>query len=155
MLRAIPELQTALGKFDGGLGGADGEKKPHGCVEGLVQESCTDDRFFPPFRLLDILRQVAPQFAEMTRDGHGYAQQDAEEVWVRIIQALQNSLHGLSSSDTTDQAALDSSRKFVEQYLTGHMVIKRSTAEAPDEAPSFSKDPSQSCSATSPPPPTR
>ena len=59
-------------------------------------------------------------------------------MWVRIIQALQNSLHGLSGSSAD---AADSSRKFVQQYLTGHMVIKRSSAEAPDEPASLSKDP--------------
>lgn len=141
VLRAIPELQTALGKFDGGLGGADGEKNLTAALRDLYKNLAQTTESFPPFAFLTILRQVAPQFAEMSRDGHSFAQQDAEEVWVRIIQALQNSLHGLSASDGTSEAQADSSRKFVEQYLTGHMVIKRSTAEAPEETPSMSKDP--------------
>ncbi|GAC98710.1 ubiquitin C-terminal hydrolase [Pseudozyma hubeiensis SY62] len=136
VLRAIPELQTALGHFDGGLGGADGERNLTAALRDLYKNLSQTTEPFPPFAFLTILRQVAPQFAEMTRDGHGFAQQDAEEVWVRIIQALQNSLHGLSG-----EAAADASRKFVEQYLTGHMVIKRSTSEAPDEPASMSKDP--------------
>lgn len=136
VLRAIPELQTALGHFDGNLGGADGERNLTAALRDLYKNLSQTTEPFPPFAFLTILRQVAPQFAEMTRDGHGFAQQDAEEVWVRIIQALQNSLHGLSG-----EAAADASRKFVEQYLTGHMVIKRSTAEAPEEPASMSKDP--------------
>ncbi len=159
VLRAIPELQTALGKFDGGLGGADGERNLTAALRDLYKNLSQTTEPFPPFAFLTILRQVAPQFAEMARDGHSFAQQDAEEVWVRIIQALQNSLHGLSApssssegaaaaagaeaaaSTTTDAAAVDSSRRFVEQYMTGHMVIKRSSAEAPDEPASTSKDP--------------
>lgn len=143
VLRAIPELQVALGHFDGGLGGADGEKNLTAALRDLYKNLSETTEPFPPFAFLSILRQVAPQFAEMTRDGHGFAQQDAEEVWVRIIQALQNSLKGLSSASSSEEAAasVDSSRKFVEQYLTGQMVIKRSTAEAPDEPPSISKTP--------------
>ncbi|SPO25073.1 related to ubiquitin-specific protease [Ustilago trichophora] len=136
VLRAIPELQTALGQFDGNLGGADGERNLTAALRDLYKNLSQTTEPFPPFAFLTILRQVAPQFAEKARDGHSFAQQDAEEVWVRIIQALQNSLNGLSP-----EAAADSSRRFVEQYLTGHMVIKRSTAEAPEEPASFSKDP--------------
>lgn len=139
VLRAIPELQTALGHFDGTLGGADGERNLTAALRDLYKNLSQTTEPFPPFALLTILRQVAPQFAEKSRDGHNFAQQDAEEVWVRIIQALQNSLHGLSESSADN--AVDSSRKFVEQYLTGHMVIKRSTTEAPEEPASFSKDP--------------
>lgn len=137
VLRAIPELQTALGQFDGGLGGADGERNLTAALRDLYKNLSETTEPFPPFAFLTILRQVAPQFAEMSRDGHGFAQQDAEEVWVRIIQALQNSLQGLSTEGGSNEAA---SRKFVQQYLTGQMVIKRSTAEAPDEPASTNRD---------------
>ncbi len=80
--------------------------------------------------------------------GGGYAQQDAEEVWVRIINALQNSLPGLpapSSSSSSSQeasaaAATSASRKFVQQYMTGEMTVKRYTKEAPEEEATISKD---------------
>lgn len=67
-----------------------------------------------------ILRQVAPQFAERA-EGHGhgpagYAQQDAEEAWVRIVNALQGSLKGLGSASETGG--------FVQQWMTGRMQIK-------------------------------
>ncbi|KAJ1020052.1 hypothetical protein NDA16_004332 [Ustilago loliicola] len=137
VLRAIPELQTALGQFDGGLGGADGERNLTAALRDLYKNLSETTEPFPPFAFLTILRQVAPQFAEMSRAGHGFAQQDAEEVWVRIIQALQNSLQGLSTDGGSNEAA---PRKFVEQYLTGQMVIKRSTAEAPDEPASTTRD---------------
>ncbi|PWZ01534.1 cysteine proteinase [Testicularia cyperi] len=138
VLRAIPELQDALNQFDGNLGGVDGESNLTAALRDLYKSLSQTTESFPPLAFLTILRQVAPQFAEMSREGGGFAQQDAEEAWVRIIQALQNSLKALPSSSATASA---SPQKFVEQYMTGHMTIKRSTAEAPDEPPSYSKDP--------------
>ena len=95
---------------------------------------------FPPLALLTILRQVAPQFAEMTSGagGRGYAQQDAEEAWVRLVTALQGSLKGLSRPGA--DASGISAANFVEQFLTGRMAIKRSSPEAPSEEPTFSSD---------------
>ncbi|SPO32272.1 related to ubiquitin-specific protease [Ustilago trichophora] len=139
VLRAIPELQTALGQFEGNFGGAavtDGEEYLTAALRNLYKSLSETTEPYPPLTFLTTLRQVAPQFKEMSRDYSSFAQQDAEEAWACIIQALQKSLHGLSP-----EAAADPSRKFVEQYLTGHMVIKRSTAEAPQEPASFSKVP--------------
>ncbi|KAN0065417.1 deubiquitinating enzyme [Thecaphora frezii] len=144
VLRAIPELQVALNRFTGTLGGADGESNLTAALRDLYKNLGQTTEAFPPIAFLSILRQVAPQFAEMSRDGGGYAQQDAEEAWVRIIQALQNSLKGLpvtAGSDGGNTDSRDFAQKFVEQYMTGHMVIKRSSAEAPDEQPTYSKDP--------------
>lgn len=76
-----------------------------------------------------ILRQVAPQFAEMAQatqpgmGGGGYAQQDAEEVWVRILNALQASLGGLPGSGASESGVVGN-RKFVEQFMTGRMTVK-------------------------------
>ncbi|EPQ30779.1 uncharacterized protein PFL1_01680 [Pseudozyma flocculosa PF-1] len=142
VLRAIPELQVALNRFGGTLGGADGESNLTAALRDLYKNLGQTTEAFPPIAFLSILRQVAPQFAEMSREGGGYAQQDAEEVWVRIIQALQNSLKGLpANADSAAGGSHDVAQKFVQQYMTGHMVIKRSSPEAPDEEPTFSKDP--------------
>lgn len=67
---------------------------------------------------------MAPQFAEMTQGsgGRGYAQQDAEEAWLRLLTALQNSLNGLGSPSADGQDA--SHTNFVEQFMTGRMKIK-------------------------------
>ncbi|PWN50066.1 cysteine proteinase [Violaceomyces palustris] len=146
VLRSIPELQVALNRFQGNMGGADGEKNLTAALRDLYKNLTETTEAFPPLSFLQILRQVAPQFAEMSREGGGYAQQDAEEVWVRIINALQTSLKGLPApaADGSYPAETDSAgytRKFVEQFMTGHMLIKRSSSEAPDEEPTFQKDP--------------
>lgn len=43
---------------------------------------------YAPHFFLSALRQVAPQFAEMGRGGGGFAQQDADECWTTMTNAL-------------------------------------------------------------------
>ncbi|KAL9932478.1 hypothetical protein V8E36_008595 [Tilletia maclaganii] len=142
VLRCIPELQVALNNFSGNMGSADRNSNLTASLRDLFKNLGRTTDAFPPLAFLTILRQVAPQFAEESRSGGGYAQQDAEEVYVTILNSLQSSLKGLPPpGSSAEQEQLRISQKFVEQYMTGHMVIKRFTPEAPDEAPSFAKDP--------------
>ncbi|CAO1614662.1 unnamed protein product [Parajaminaea phylloscopi] len=140
VMRAIPELQVALNSFPGQLGGPEGEANLTASLRDLYKYLNDTTDAFPPLAFLSILRQVAPQFAEMQREGGGYAQQDAEEVWVRIMTALQQSLQGISASSEGSASSAQSSRKFVEQYLTGDFTVKRSCPEAPSEEPTYSHD---------------
>lgn len=128
VMRAIPELQVALNDFAGNMGGIDGESNLTASLRDLYKSLDQTSEPFPPLAFLTILRQVAPQFAEMQREGGGFAQQDAEEVWVRIMSALQQTLNERSGGS----AAVDS-RKFVEQFMTGDMLVRRSCPEAPQE----------------------
>ncbi|PWN36846.1 cysteine proteinase [Meira miltonrushii] len=144
VLRAIPELQTALNDFKGTMGSADGESNLTAALRDLYGSMGETSEAFPPLALLTILRQVAPQFAEMTSGagGRGYAQQDAEEAWVRLVTALQGSLKGLSQPSSLEGGSASGipAANFVEQFLTGRMAIKRSSPEAPTEEPTFSSD---------------
>lgn len=146
VLRAIPELQVALNNFPGTMGSADGEANLTAALRDLYKNMGSTAEAFPPLALLSILRQVAPQFAEMASGpggGRGYAQQDAEEAWVRLVTALQSSLKGLpaptSSSSSATPSSFDGS-KFIEQYMTGRMAIKRTCPEAPQEEAGVSND---------------
>jgi ubiquitin carboxyl-terminal hydrolase 14 len=65
---------------------------------------------------------VAPQFAE-TSPGGRYAQQDAEEAWLRLLSAIQNTLKGTGAPSTAVQSS-NANSSFVEQYMTGRMAIK-------------------------------
>ncbi|KAJ7080025.1 hypothetical protein B0H15DRAFT_933361 [Mycena belliarum] len=147
-MRAIPELQTALGV-----------EKPTDDVPGAMP---TDDAAPPvlaalpsalgklysnmqrtsdtvaPVMFLNLLREVNPQFAERDRAhshgmnaimGGGYAQQDADECLTTIVTAL-GSVPGQSSG---------ANKKFVEQYMMGEMtrILKCNDA---DEAPSTSTE---------------
>jgi ubiquitin carboxyl-terminal hydrolase 14 len=103
----------------------DGEGNLAASLRNLFKSMGETSEAFPPFALLQILRQVAPQFAEMASGsgGRGYAQQDAEEAYLRLVTALQNSLKGLSAPSADGQNA-PSNSNFVDQYLTGRMSIK-------------------------------
>jgi ubiquitin carboxyl-terminal hydrolase 14 len=68
---------------------------------------------FPPMMFLNTLRQAFPQFAQKSRDGHGYAQQDAEEAWSQIVSQLRSKLKKPSITDG------GSSDDFVDQYMSG------------------------------------
>ncbi|CAD6887651.1 unnamed protein product [Tilletia laevis] len=142
VLRCIPELQVALNNFSGNMGSADRDANLTASLRDLFKNLGQTTDAFPPLAFLTILRQVAPQFAEQSRSGGGYAQQDAEEVYVCILNSLQSSLKGLPSPGSdAEREQLRISSKFVQQFMTGHMVIKRFSPEAPDEAPSYAKDP--------------
>ncbi|KAI0693106.1 hypothetical protein C8T65DRAFT_761292, partial [Cerioporus squamosus] len=108
-MRAIPELQTAL------------EQSPDGIAQPLYQHG-QDHRQCYPLGFLAALRHAFPQFAEQSRAtgmkalmGGGYAQQDAEECWVQLTNALKE-VPGPSSGSSA-------SAKFVDQYMTG--VLRR------------------------------
>ncbi|KAE8209628.1 hypothetical protein CF327_g6414 [Tilletia walkeri] len=142
VLRCIPELQVALNGFSGNMGSADRDANLTASLRDLFKNLGQTTEAFPPLAFLTILRQVAPQFAEESRSGGGYAQQDAEEVYVCILNSLQSSLKGLPAPGSdAEREQLRISSKFVRQFMTGHMVIKRFSPEAPDEPPSFAKDP--------------
>lgn len=56
---------------------------------------------YAPHHFLSALRAVAPQFAEMGRGG-GYAQQDADECWTTMANALQ-AVPGSSGKSWVDE----------------------------------------------------
>lgn len=58
---------------------------------------------FPPVMFLEMLRQFAPQFAERSRATGGYAQQDAQEAWGSIVNAVK------------------SNNPFIEKYMVGEL----------------------------------
>lgn len=130
VLRCIPELQTALDAYAGSASASDGEAGLTASLRDLFRELNKAPAAFPPLLFLTVLRKVAPQFAEMAEGGGGYAQQDAEEVYVRILNALGNCLATPGGGD-----------RFVPEYLTGHMAIERSCPEAPQEAATSANEP--------------
>ncbi|KAK8023958.1 ubiquitin hydrolase [Apiospora rasikravindrae] len=99
-LRAVPELQDALVKYEpsgsgGGGFGDTGALHPHG--------------------FLNALRSAFPQFAEQSRTGHGYAQQDAEEAWSQIVSQLRQKLKLKNDPNASDVP-------FVDNYMAGEFT---------------------------------
>ncbi|GAA5983336.1 hypothetical protein JCM11641_006037 [Rhodosporidiobolus odoratus] len=126
VLRAIPELQTALNDSQGAAAQPD-LHLTHSLRDLYRNMGRTTDGF-PPLAFLGMLRQFAPQFAERSRQSGQYAQQDAQEAWGAIVQAVKSS-------------ALGNGGRFVEQYLMGEFVKTLKSAEAPDEDATISNEP--------------
>lgn len=115
-LRLIPELQDALSKYtpeqDGTsllLGGSSNDLAGH--LANLYKKMGETQDSFPPLNFLNALRIVYPQFAEKSKTGHGYAQQDAEEAWTQIVQQLSQKLR-IKDEDSSDTS-------FVQKYMSG------------------------------------
>jgi ubiquitin carboxyl-terminal hydrolase 14 len=68
-----------------------------------------------PFAFLNALRQAFPNFAQRTRDGHSYAQQDAEEAWSQIITRLRIKL----KTTSTDAEGNEKEVSLVDKYMAG------------------------------------
>ncbi|WFD36930.1 ubiquitinyl hydrolase 1 [Malassezia cuniculi] len=127
VLRMIPELGAALKESPARIG-TSGDAGLVAALRDLYRDLGNTTEAVPPIVFLTVLRQLAPQFAERG-EGGGYAQQDAEEVYVRIV----NSLSSLSAPGADG--------RLTEQYMTGTMSTERRNIEAADEAPTSGSEP--------------
>lgn len=110
-LRSIPELQTALTTYSplaAGTARADLAAQ----LSTLYKDMGSTQESIPPMSFLSALRLVFPQFAEKSKSGPGYAQQDAEEAWSQIVQQLGQKVTIKASPDTPGVS-------FVEKYMAG------------------------------------
>ncbi|KAF7587477.1 deubiquitinating enzyme [Aspergillus hancockii] len=129
-LRSVPELQQELLRYSSsagsggasnlsdlssfGLGGLGASMDLTASLRDLFKQMSETQEGFPPLMFLNALRNVFPQFAQRDRNGHGYAQQDAEEAWSQIVNQLRNKLvikegEGESANEVS----------FVDKYLAG------------------------------------
>jgi len=130
-LRAVPELQTELVKYTAaptpgiqgntlgdlsmfGLGGLGASGDLTASLRDLYKQMGQTQEGFPPLAFLNALRTAFPQFAEKSKSGNGYAQQDAEEAWSQIVQQLRTKL---KISDKSSSEAKDTT--FVDKYMAG------------------------------------
>jgi ubiquitin carboxyl-terminal hydrolase 14 len=75
---------------------------------------------FPPFAFLNALRTAFPQFAEKSKSGNGYAQQDAEEAWSQIVSQLRQKLKIKGTEASSSEGSSTSSEiSFIDKYLAG------------------------------------
>lgn len=126
-LRSIPELQDALSKYeyqDSSLMESSRHLDMTNQLRDLYKMMSETQSGFPPLAFLNALRLAFPQFAERSKSGHGYAQQDAEEAWSQIVAQLRQKLKLKDGEDSSQSVS------FVDRYLSGAFV---STLEC-DEA---------------------
>ncbi|KAF5383880.1 hypothetical protein D9757_007411 [Collybiopsis confluens] len=152
-LRAIPELQVALGvppppSAEGPSASASSAVTSlpgtlSAPLRNLYTSMSRTSDSINPGSFLNTLREVNPQFAERDRSakgkmmgmGGGYAQQDAEECYSQVINSLREVEVPASLIPLNAQGGR---KKFVEQYLMGEIRRELSTVEAPEEPPTVS-----------------
>jgi ubiquitin carboxyl-terminal hydrolase 14 len=145
-LRAIPELQTELLTYKAGptpgsvdlsqfgLSGLGASGDLTASLRDLYSQMGSTQEGFPPLMFLNAFRAAYPQFAEQTRDGRGYAQQDAEEAWSQIISQLRQKLKSSPSSSSASASAEttnNAEQGFIDRYMGGKFQV---TETCNDEA---------------------
>jgi len=108
----------------------------------LFQQMSQTQQGFPPLLFLNALRTAFPQFAQKSKDGQGYAQQDAEEAWSQIVSLLRQKLKISGTSDSEVDKAHDTT--FIDKYMAGifesSMECDEPAAKEGGEEPVLSKD---------------
>jgi ubiquitin carboxyl-terminal hydrolase 14 len=125
-LRSVPELQQELQKYkpapappggsllsEMGLSSLDLTAS----LRDLYQQMSQTQEGFPPLVFLSALRNLYPQFAQKSKSGHGYAQQDAEEAWSQILSQLRQKLKLKEGEAEGSTAPKEIS--FVDKYMAG------------------------------------
>lgn len=135
-LRSLPELQEELLKYNPataggsgggssglsdlssfGLGGLGSTMDLTASLRDLYKQMSETQEGFPPLMFLNALRNAFPQFAQKSKTGHGYAQQDAEEAWSQIVSLLRQKLKIKDSAAGSTESAAEIS--FIDKYLAG------------------------------------
>jgi ubiquitin carboxyl-terminal hydrolase 14 len=133
-LRAVPELQQELAKYTPappapgtsgsslgdlsmfGLGGLGASTDLTASLRDLYKQMGETQDGFPPLVFLNALRTAFPQFAQKSKSGHGYAQQDAEEAWSQIVSQLRQKLKIKEPIEGSSEAKETS---FIDRYFAG------------------------------------
>ncbi|KAJ3316811.1 Ubiquitin carboxyl-terminal hydrolase 14 [Blyttiomyces sp. JEL0837] len=129
-LRAIPELRSTLSKIPKTYGN-DGLSNLVSGMSNLMNQLEDSGDAVSPIVFLQVLRMAFPQFAE--QNNHGFMQQDAEECWGQIVSVLSDKVPGHTAT-----GELETSKKFVDQFMTGETVETTTCDDAPTETPTMS-----------------
>lgn len=136
-LRAIPELQTELQSYKSGSSNGSVDLSQYGLsglgasgdltasLRDLYKQMGDTQEGFPPLMFLNAFRTAYPQFAEQSREGRGYAQQDAEEAWSQIISSLRQKLKNKppTSADSSAEASKEAEQGFIDRYMGGRFEV--------------------------------
>ncbi|KAI1938034.1 deubiquitinating enzyme [Ophidiomyces ophidiicola] len=122
-LRALPELQEELFNYktssrpQASIFGSSSSTDLTASLRDLYKQMSETQEGFPPMIFLNSLRAAFPQFAQKARDGHGYAQQDAEEAWSQIVSQLRQKL--VIKDKSNDDESANKEVSFIDKYLSG------------------------------------
>lgn len=136
---AGPSSASQLSQF--GISGLGASMDLTGSLRDLFKQMSETQQGFPPLMFLNALRTAFPQFAQKAKDGHGYAQQDAEEAWSQIVSQLRQKLK-IKETTSDEQSSKDMS--FIDKYMAGSfesvMECDETAAKEAGEEPVRSED---------------
>ncbi|OCT54910.1 Ubiquitin carboxyl-terminal hydrolase 6 [Cladophialophora carrionii] len=149
VLRSIPEMQDTLKIYKAesstgslqdlsrhGLSGLGASNDLTAQLRDLYKQMSETQEGLPPLMFLNSLRAIYPQFAQKAKNGHGYAQQDAEEAWSQIVHQLRGKLK-ITDGHTQDQKAI----AFIDRYMAGSVHSSLAPpAEVGDNEPTVESD---------------
>ena len=139
-LRAIPELQTALVQYErpplsaGSIPQLDLTQQ----LRRLYKDMSETQDAYIPMTFLSALRGAFPQFAERSRTGQGYAQQDAEEAWSQIVSQVRQNLRLKSTPEDPEISFID---KYMSGEFTSTLECDEPAAKEGGEQPIVAKEP--------------
>ncbi|KAH8878903.1 cysteine proteinase [Thozetella sp. PMI_491] len=147
-LRSIPELQTALSTYEykqSNLSDQIPQLDLTRQLKDLYKYMSETQGSMQPVAFLSALRLAFPQFAERSKSGQGFAQQDAEEAWSQIISQLNQKLKIQEPKGDGEAEGEGAVVSFIEKYLGGEFETKLecddpAAAEA-GEQPIISREP--------------
>ncbi|ANB14258.1 Ubp6p [Sugiyamaella lignohabitans] len=138
-LRTVPELQTALNTYKGGIINNPQAPDMAGALRDLYLSMKGTTQAYYPVGFITMFRKAFPQFDERDNEG-GYKQQDAEEAWSQLLNTLRPKLElepAASSSAVagTESASNNANSSFVDQYFGGSFetVLKCNEDGSTDE----------------------
>lgn len=130
-LVAVPELRVALQKF--GASNSGGGNNVDAVFTARMAELCRELTFggesVQPDQFLATLRQINPQFGE--RGEHGFAQQDADECLLTVLQALSRQLRVNDGTTLADGMP----NTLIHQLFGINLDVTLRNTFSPDEAP--------------------
>ncbi|KAJ8328683.1 deubiquitinating enzyme [Batrachochytrium dendrobatidis] len=124
-LRAVPELLEAMEHIERPAN-QDAYCDLSVSMRSLLKELNDSGESILPMVFLQVLRSVFPQFGES--NNQGFLQQDAEECWGQIIQALNEKIPGISVTGQVEKG-----KRFVEQYMTTETISTTHCTESESE----------------------
>lgn len=129
-LRSIPELQSSLSQYEyrqSNLTDQIPQLDLTRQLKDLYKYMSETQDSMQPITFLSALRLAYPQFAERSKTGHGYAQQDAEEAWSQIVSQLNQKLTLKAGEGSQGGGEVS----FINKYMGGEF---ESTLECDDPA---------------------
>lgn len=125
--RYMPELQEALANYT-----SDEAVDLTAALSRLYKAMGESLEPYDPTVFISMLRAVFPQFAERSKSGPGYAQQDADEAWSQILSQLRGKLKTADSVSVVD--------KFIAGRFETSLECKEPEAKENGEVPTRSEE---------------